>query len=261
MDIKTVSILGTGFSRINMEDTLKVIKRFITNGRKSQVCVTNANSLVLMQKDEEFRDITNLAGLVVADGQLLVWISRLYGEPIPERVAGPDLVYELCKISAKKGYNLFFLGSSPTTLRKMVESLKKMFPSLQIAGVCSPPFKKQLLERENEKMIALINKVKPDILFVGLGAPKQERWIWKHKDELQVLVSIGVGAAFDFIAGTVKRAPKWMQKCGLEWLFRLSQEPGRLWRRYLIGNAIFVWLILKEFIKIRILVIHKGLKD
>ena len=124
-----------------------------------------------------------------------------------------------------------------------------MFPSLQIAGVYSPPFKKQFFERENEKMIALINKVKPDVLFVGLGAPKQERWIWRHKNELQVPVFIGVGAAFDFIAGTVKRAPLWMQRCGLEWLFRLCQEPRRLWRRYLVGNPIFLWLVVKELVK------------
>jgi len=249
MDIKTVNILGTGFSRINMENTLKIIEKLITNGRKSQVCVTNAYSLVLMQKDKEFEDITNSASLVVADGKLLVWISRLYGEPIPERVAGPDLVYEFCKISAKEGYKLFFLGSDFITLKKMVENLKKVFLHLRIAGVYSPPFKKRFSERENEKIVVSINKVKPDVLLVGLGAPKQEKWIWKNKDELQVSVLVGVGAAFDFLAGTVRRAPKWMQKCGLEWLFRLCQEPGRLWKRYLIGNAIFLWLVAKELIK------------
>jgi len=253
MDIKTVRILGTRFAQINMEDTLRAIEKFITNGRKSQVCITNAYSLVLMQKDTEFKDITNSASLVVADGEPLTWISKLYGEPIPERVAGPDLVYEFSRRSAKKRYKLFFLGSNSSTLKKMVENLKKIFPSLQIVGAYSPPFKKQFSERENEGMVALINKVKPDVLFVGLGAPKQERWIWEHKDELQVPVSIGVGAAFDFVAGTVKRAPEWMQKCGLEWLFRLYQEPRRLWKRYLIGNTIFIWLVLKEFLKVRIL--------
>jgi len=249
MDIKAVNILGTGFSRINMKDTLKTIEKFITNSRKSQVCVTNAYSLVLMQKDKEFKDITNSASLIVTDGKPLVWISRLYGEPIPERVAGPDLVYELSKTSAKKGCRLFFLGSNSTTLERMVENLKGMFPSLRIAGVYSPSFKSQFSERENEEIISLINKVKADVLFVGLGAPKQEKWIWEHKNELQVPVLIGVGAAFDFIAGTVKRAPNWMQKCGLEWLFRLCQEPARLWRRYLIGNLIFLWLVGKELIK------------
>lgn len=253
MDIKTVRILGTGLARINIENALKVIEEFITIGKKSQVCVTNAYSLVLMQKDKEFKDITNSASLVVADGEPLTWISKLYGEPIPERVAGPDLVYEFSRRSAKKRYKLFFLGSNSSTLKKMVENLKKIFPSLQIVGAYSPPFKKQFSERENEGMVALINKVKPDVLFVGLGAPKQERWIWKHKDELQVPVSIGVGAAFDFVAGTLKRAPEWMQKCSLEWLFRLYQEPRRLWKRYLIGNTIFIWLVLKEFLKVRIL--------
>jgi len=249
MDIKTVRILGTRLARIDVEDALRVIEELITDGRKSQVCVTNTHSLVLMHKDKEFKDITNSASLVVADGKPLTWISRLYGEPIPERVAGSDLVYGLGKKSSEKGYKLFFLGSNPATLGKMVENLKKMFPSLQVAGVYSPPFKKEFSGREDAKMIALINKVKPNVLFVGLGAPKQERWIWEHKDELQVPVSIGVGAAFDFVAGTVKRAPKWMQKCGLEWLFRLCQEPRRLWRRYLIGNPVFLWLVGKELVK------------
>ena len=249
MDIKTVKILGIRLARINIENALKVIEEFITNGRKSQVCVTNAYSLVLMQKDKEFKDITNSASLVVADGKPLAWISKLYGEPIPERVAGSDLVYGLSKKSTQKRYKLFFLGSNLTTLGKMVENLEKMFPSLQIAGVYSPRFKKQFSERENEKMIALINKVKPDVLFVGLGAPKQEKWIWKHKDELQVPVSIGVGAAFNFVARTVQRAPRWMQKYGLEWFFRLCQEPRRLWKRYLIGNPVFLWLVGKELIK------------
>ena len=261
MDIRTVKILGTRLARTNIEDALTIIEEFITKGRKSQVCVSNAYSLVLMQDDKEFRDITNSASLAVTDGKPLVWISKLYGEAIPERVAGSDLVYGLGKKSSEKRYKLFFLGSNPSTLGKMVENLKKMFPFVQIAGVHSPPFKKQFSEREDEKMIALINKVRPDVLFVGLGAPKQERWIWEHKDKLQVPVSIGVGAAFDFVAGTVKRAPKWMQQCGLEWLFRLCQEPGRLWRRYLIGNAIFLWLILKEYIKVRILGRSSGLEE
>ena len=261
MDTKTVNILGTGFSRVNMENVLKVIEEYIGKNEKVQVCVANAYSLVLMQEDEEFKNITNSARLVVSDGKPVIWISRLYGEPIPERVAGPDLVYEFSKISAKKGYRLFFLGSNPVTLGKMVQNLKKIFPSLRVAGVYSPPFKKQFSEREDEKMMALINRVKPDVLFVGLGAPKQERWIWEHKEKLRVPVSIGIGAAFDFIAGTVKRAPKWMQKYGLEWFFRLFQEPGRLWKRYLIGNPIFIWLVVKEFIKVRILGRSSGLEE
>lgn len=249
MDVKTVRILGIRFARIKIEDALKVVEELIAKDRKSQVCVTNAYSLVLMQKNKEFKTMADSADLVVADGKPLIWISRLYRKPILERVSGSDLVYGLSKKSTQKRYKLFFLGSNPATLGKMVENLKKIFPSLRVAGVYSPPFKKQFSEREDEKMMALINRVKPDVLFVGLGAPKQERWIWEHKDKLRVPVSIGVGAAFDFVAGTVKRAPKWMQKCGLEWLFRLCQEPRRLWKRYLIGNPVFLWLVGKELIK------------
>ncbi len=181
MDVKTVRILGIRFARTNIEDALKVVEELIAKGRKSHVCVTNAYSLVLMRKNKEFKTMADSADLVVADGQPLIWISKLYGEPIPERVAGSDLVHGLGKKSSKKGYRLFFLGSSPATLGKMVENLKKIFPSLRVAGVYSPPFKNQFSEREDEKMMALINRVKPDVLFVGLGAPKQERWIWEHK--------------------------------------------------------------------------------
>lgn len=261
MDVKTIRILGIRFARTNIEDALKVVEELIADGRKSQVCVTNAYSLILMQKDKKFKDITDSAGLVVADGKPLIWISKLYGEPIPERVAGSDLVYGLSKKSSEKRYKLFFLGSNPTTLGKMVKNLEKMFPFLQIAGVYSPPFKKQFSERKNEKMIALINKARPDVLFVGLGAPKQEKWIWEHESELEVPVLIGVGAAFDFVAGTVKRAPKWMQKYGLEWFFRFCQEPRRLWKRYLVGNPIFLWLVVKEFLKVRMLGRNEGLEN
>jgi len=248
-----IKISNVKIHRIDLNNAICEIERFINSKGKHQVCVTNVYSLVLMQKDEDFRRVNNSSSLVVADGMPLVWVSKLYGHSIPERVSGFDIFYGLCKVASKKQYKFFFLGSTIEVLNKMCLNLRKCFPNLRIVGTYSPPFKKEFSEEENSKMIEEINKTQPDILWVGMTAPKQEKWIWKHKDELEVPVSIGIGAVFNFIAETVKRAPRWMQRCGLEWLFRLYQEPRRLWKRYLIGNTIFLWLVLKEFIKIRIL--------
>lgn len=247
-----IKILDIQFHCVNMEDSIKLIEEFIADKGKHQVCVPNVYTTVLMQKDDEFKKFHNSCSLAVADGTPLVWLSRLYSKPIPERVAGPDLFKEFIKRTARKGYNFFFLGTTTPLLKKMIENLKEKYPSLKIAGYYSPPFMKEFPEEENQKMIKIINKAKPDVLWVGLTAPKQEKWIGSNLDRLDVPVSIGVGAAFDFVAGSVRRAPNWIQKIGLEWFYRLCQEPKRLWKRYLIGNTIFIWLVLKEFVKLRI---------
>lgn len=242
-------INGIKIHQVNLNEAISQIESFIRRGNKHQVCVTNVYSLVLMQKDEGLRRVNNSSSLVIADGMPLVWVSRLFGQPIPERISGSDIFYGLCKIAAKKQYKFFFLGSTIETLNKMCSNLGKCFPDLQIVGAYSPPFKRKFSEEENSKMVEEINKTHPDILWVGMTTPKQEKWIYHNLDKLNVPVAVGIGAVFDFIAGKVKRAPKWMQKYSLEWLFRLSQEPRRLWRRYLIGNPIFLWLVGKELIK------------
>ena len=248
---KDIEIIGIRIHQLNLKEAISQIESFIRSGDKHQVCVTNVYSVVTMQKDEEFRKINNSSSLVVADGMPLVWVSKLYGQSIPERVSGSDILYRLCKIAVKKQYKLFFLGSTKETLDKMCSNLAKSFPGLQIVGVYSPPFKDCFSEADNSIMIDKVNEAKPDILWVGMTAPKQEKWIYHNLDKLNVQVAIGIGAVFDFVAGKVKRAPKWMQKIGLEWLFRLTQEPRRLWRRYLVGNTIFIWLVLKEFVRTR----------
>ena len=248
-----IKILNVQFHRVNMKDSIKLIEKFISDKKKHQVCVPNVYTTVLMQKDDELKKIHNSCSLTVTDGMPLVWVSRLYSKPIPERVAGPDLFQEFFKRTVQKGYSSFFLGSTPSSLKEMIRNLKEKYPSLKIAGIYSPPFMKEFPEEENQKMIKIINKAKPDILWVGMTAPKQEKWIARNLDKLDVPVSIGVGAAFDFIAGRAKRAPTWMQKISLEWFYRLCQEPERLWKRYLVGNTTFTWLVLKELVKLRIL--------
>jgi len=252
MNLDEVWISGVKVNRVTMEDSINLLEKFIFNRENHQVCVPNAWTTVLMQKDREFREINNSSSLAIPDGMPLVWASRLYGKPIQERVSGPDLFQKFIEVASCKKYKFFFLGSSPDILEKLSSKLKKKYPGLKIAGTYAPPFSKSFSEEEDKKMIDMINMAKPDILWVGLTAPKQEKWIGKNINHLKVPVSIGVGAAFDFIAGKVKRAPKWMQKAGLEWFYRLYQEPKRLWKRYIIGNTLFIWLVIKELIKIKL---------
>ena len=247
--MKNFEFAGVKFSQINVRAAIGAIADGVLNNRKRQICVTNVFSTVLMQKDEEFRKINNSAGLAVADGMPIVWMSKLMGCPLPQRIAGADLFFELCALASAKGYTFYFLGSTEEGLNKIRTNLKVDFLDLKIAGMYSPPYREQFSESENNEILRKINEVKPDVLWVGMTAPKQEKWIYDNLDQLNVKVAIGVGAVFDFVAGTVQRAPVWMQKMGLEWLFRLIHEPRRMWKRYLIGNTIFIWLVMKELVK------------
>jgi len=240
---------GIKFDKVDLSEAVKKVFSAVEHNSMIQVCVTNVYSTVLMQNDAEFRKINNSAGLVVADGMPIVWLSKLMSYPLPCRIAGSDLFFELCKEASRKGYSFYFLGSTNKVLDIIRKNLKVKFPDLRIAGMYSPPYTDKFSEHENNEILRKINEVKPDILWVGMTAPKQEKWIFHNLDKLNVKVAIGVGAVFDFVAGTAQRAPVWMQKMGLEWLFRFVQEPRRMWKRYLIGNTIFIWLVLKELVK------------
>ncbi len=246
---------GVKICRIKKANLMSLIEEHIENKEKLQICATPVYALVLMQRDIEFRNANN-SSISIADGMPLVWISKLFKKPIPERIAGADLFEEMCRISSDKGYKFFFLGSTEETLAKIFSNLKERFPSLKIVGAHSPPFKNEFNEEENLEIINKINDARPDILWVGMTAPKQEKWIYRNLDKLDVKVAIGIGAVFDFVAGRVKRAPKWMQRSGLEWFWRLIHEPRRLWKRYLIGNTVFMWLLIRELIKVKILRRH-----
>lgn len=244
-----VSFAHIKIDNLTMQKTIDEIEELIKKRESSYIVTPNVAHIVSLQKDKELEKIYQEASLVIPDGMPLLWGAKILGRPLKERVAGSDLLPAFCEVAAKKGYKLFFLGAGPGVAVKAAKILTQKNPGLKIVGTYSPPFGFENSEEDNRKIVSMITETKPDVLFVGLGAPKQEKWIWKHKDQLEVPVLIGVGAAFDFIAGTAKRAPKWMQKCGLEWFFRLCQEPRRLWRRYLIGSPIFLWLVLKELIK------------
>jgi N-acetylglucosaminyldiphosphoundecaprenol N-acetyl-beta-D-mannosaminyltransferase len=241
--IPRVNILGVGVSAINMTQALDTIDGWISQRDRHYVCITGVHGVMESQRDERLRQIHNQAGLVTPDGMPLAWLSRWKRFPWVERVCGSDLMLAVCRQSLVKGYRHYFYGGAKGVPEKLADRLIRCFPGLQVAGLYSPPYR-TLTKDEDERVIRTINDAKPDIVWVGLSTPKQEYWMSEHLGRIGAAVMVGVGAAFDFHAGLKKRAPRWMQRCGLEWCFRLITEPRRLWRRYLINNPWFLWLIL-----------------
>lgn len=241
-----VLILGVSIDNVTLTEALKIIEKAVIGRSNIYVTTPNTDHVMLFNKDTEFKKVYGEAALVVPDGMPIVWASKFLGMPLKERVCGSDLVPAICRLSAERGYKLFFLGGRPGAAAKAKENLEKEYPAIKINGVYSPTFDFDSNLEENNKITAMIKESKPDILFVGLGAPKQEKWIYEHYKILNIPVSIGVGATFEFISGMVRRAPRWMQKTGLEWFWRLLMEPKRLWKRYLIDDMKFFWLVLKQ---------------
>jgi len=242
---KRFNVLGIGVSGINMAIAVDVIEGWISRRESNYITVADVNSIMVGQRDPGFLRIHNQAGMVTPDGMPLVWLGRLGGHSNMTRVCGSDLMLEVFKTSVTKGYRHYFYGGNEGVPELLKIRLEERFPGIKVVGTYSPPFR-TLTDEEDKNIIKTINKAKPDIVWVGIGAPKQERWMAKHVGRLEVPVLIGVGAAFDFNAGLKKRAPLWMQKKGLEWLFRLLTEPRRLWRRYLRNNPLFVFLIIRQ---------------
>lgn len=243
--IPRANILDVGVSAIDMPMALRTIEAWIARGEPHYVCVTSVHGVMESQRDEEFRRIYNGAGLVTPDGMPLVWLSRLMGFRHVERVYGPDLMLAVCERSIARGYRHFLYGGGPSVVEMLADRLQGRFPGLQVVGFDSPPFRPMTLQ-EDQAVVERINQARPDIIWVGIGTPKQERWMATHRKQLNAPVIVGVGAAFDFHAGLKKQAPYWMQRSGLEWCYRLMTEPRRLWRRYLINNPWFLWLVLLQ---------------
>ncbi len=248
MEREYLFIGGVRIDKAGSKDVYDFIAERIKSKIASHIISINVDVLIKARKDLEFKSVINNSELVLADSRILLFSSYLLGSPLEENIAGSSFVLSFSDWAAKKGVKLFLLGAAPGVAAKAAAILIQNNSALRIVGTYSPPSGFENNEEENQKIAKMIKDCSPDVLFVGLGAPKQEKWIWRYKNEYQVPISIGVGATFDFIAGNVKRAPKCMQQIGLEWFFRLCQEPRRLWKRYLIGNTIFVWLVLKEFI-------------
>nr|WP_246482061.1 WecB/TagA/CpsF family glycosyltransferase [Methylorubrum zatmanii] len=207
------------------------VEGWILARERHYVCITGAHGVIECQTDRALRAIHEGAGLVTPDGMPLVFMARRLGFPRTGRVYGPDLMRALTALSARKGYRQYYFGGATGLPERLAGRLRAQFPGLPVAGTFSPPFRPTSPE-EDAEIVARINAARPDILWVGLSTPKQEYWMARHRDRLDVPVMVGVGAAFDFLAGTKRQAPAWMQRHGLEWAFRLGTEPRRLWRRY-----------------------------
>ena len=242
-----VDICGIKVDKYSFDEVVdKIIDRAVSKRSPKYVVTPNAQHIVTLQKDNLFRKIYQNAFLTVPDGVSLLWAAKLFNTPLSERVTGIDLFERLCQNSAEIGLKIFLLGGRPGATQKATDTLKKRYPNIQIVGTYCPPYGFESDQSELEKINFAILSVKPDILFVGLGAPKQEYWIYKNYQNLNVPVSLGIGVSFELVSGMVQRAPKFMQEIGLEWLFRLIVEPRRLWKRYLVGNTIFILLVLKQ---------------
>ena len=245
-----INILGVRISVVNLNKACLFIEECIKQRKKTYICVAPVATIVDCWQDKEYLKIVNEAGMTTPDGIPIVWLGKLRGEKNIERTYGPDLMHALCDLSQQRGYRHYFLGGAPEKNGLLVEKLKARFPKLEIAGSYAPPVR-SIGEIEEDSVLDQINEANPDILWVGLGSPKQDYWMYNHRGRLDVPIMIGVGAAFDFIAGTKRQAPVWMRKAGLEWFFRLCCEPRRLWRRYLIGNSRFIWYLFQDSLKNR----------
>lgn len=233
-----------------MEAALRTIEGWIERRDPHYVTITGVHGVMESQRDEELRRIHNRAGLVTPDGMPLVWVSRLTGHREVRRVYGPHLMLSLCERSLDKGYRHYLYGGAEGVPERLTERLGERFPGLRIVGSFSPPFRLMSPE-EDAEVVQRINAARPDIVWVGLSTPKQERWMAAHLGRLEAPVMVGVGAAFDFHAGLKRQAPGWVQQSGLEWMFRLLTEPRRLWKRYLRNNPLFLYSILLQATGIR----------
>jgi N-acetylglucosaminyldiphosphoundecaprenol N-acetyl-beta-D-mannosaminyltransferase len=240
-------ILGVAVSSITADDAVATMERWIEERSRHYVCVTGVHGVMESRRDERLRLIHNAAGMVTPDGMPLVWLSRLFGKSRTQRVYGPDLMRKMTEVSARRGYRQFYYGGAEGVAEKLKQSLIAAHPGLEVAGMLCPPFR-ELTKQEDQAVIDAINAARPDIVWVGLSTPQQEFWMARHLGRIEAPVMVGVGAAFDFLAGTKRQAPPWMQRNGLEWLFRLSSEPRRLWRRYAYIVPGFMCLAVGELL-------------
>ena len=243
----TTKIISVLVNVVNMDTAIANINKYLSAEKiNSYICVANVHMLVTANRSEKLNQVLSEAKMVVPDGMPLVWYMRLQNYKNVSRVAGPDLLYKICNLSSKNKTRVFFYGGTVESNFFLEKNARKLFPGVNIVGCDAPP----ILKGEPDFDSAIVDKINnlgAQIVFVGLGCPKQELWMYKHTQHISAVL-IGVGAAFDFLSGVKSRAPAWMQKAGLEWLFRLMSEPKRLWKRYLITNTLFVYYTIKDIV-------------
>jgi N-acetylglucosaminyldiphosphoundecaprenol N-acetyl-beta-D-mannosaminyltransferase len=247
-EYRTVNILGVKVFALRMAEVLDICDEHITQRKPLLLGVVNAAKLVSCQRNSELLKSLEEANLVLADGQSVVWLSRMMGESLPERVAGIDLMYGLLEKATERSYGVYFLGARPEVVAKVVEVVQERYPSVRISGYRDGYF----AEEEERTVMENIRDSSADIVFVAMPSPRKENFLRRWRSDMKVPLCHGVGGSFDVIAGITRRAPLWMQRCGLEWLYRLAQEPGRMWKRYLMTNTMFLVLGLRAIVKTRL---------
>jgi len=245
-----INILGVGISGVSLVEAARQVDEWARESSRRSVHFCNVHSVMECLRYPRLRNIINQADLATPDGMPLVWFSRFKGQKEVTRVYGPDLMLAFCEHSVAGGYRHFFYGGAPGVAEKLAAKLQQRYPGLQVAGTYAPPFR-PVGEIEEGPVIEAINALQPDILWVGLGTPKQDCWLAQHRPLLNAPVLVAVGAAFDLLSGTIPQAPRWMQHSGLEWLFRLRQEPRRLAHRYLVYNPLFVMHVFLQLTRLR----------
>jgi N-acetylglucosaminyldiphosphoundecaprenol N-acetyl-beta-D-mannosaminyltransferase len=240
--MEKVELFGCPVDNLSLSDTVKRIEYIIREGEPKRHCALNAAKVVKMHKDERLREIVSTSDVVNADGQSIVWASSLLKRPLPERVAGIDLMQKLLELAESRGYRVFLLGGTEEVIQELKVNLKRKHPKLRLVGWRNGYFK----AGEEAELVREIKERSPDILFVGMSTPKKEYFIAKYQTTLKVPFLMGVGGSFDVLCGRIRRAPHFMQQMGLEWLYRFLQEPTRMWKRYLVTNILFLFYLLRE---------------
>ena len=240
-----MSFMNTELDNLTMGEALDEIDRLIQRNCPAYVVTPNVDHIVRLEQGDTFAEAYKNADLILADGKPLLWIAKWYGTPIKEKISGSDLFPKLCEMAVQKGYSMFFLGAAEGVAAKAADNLTKKYPGLKVVGTYSPPYGFEKIPNEMEYIEQMIKAAHPHILIVALGSPKQERFLFLNRERLNVPISLGLGASLDFAAGNLKRAPKWMSEHGLEWLFRLIQEPKRLAKRYLVDDRKILGIAIK----------------
>lgn len=240
-----ISILGCPVDSLDMDQTVRIIEKKINGKKKCHHVSVNAAKIVEMRKDDKYRNIIENCHIINADGMSIVWVSYIWGKPLPERVPGVDVFQRLVNVCSKKGYRPFFFGAEESIVRKTVERLRGKYPELDVAG-----YRNGYFSNDEESGIAeMIRDSRADMLFVAFSSPDKEKFLYKWMPVMNIPFCMGVGGSFDIIAGKTRRAPEWMQKTGFEWFFRIIQEPKRMWKRYAETIPVFLWIVFKEFLR------------
>ncbi|MCD7892957.1 MAG: WecB/TagA/CpsF family glycosyltransferase [Erysipelotrichaceae bacterium] len=242
-----INFLNTEIDNISMNEAIEIIDGYVNDGKYHYVVTPNVDHIVKLENDEEFMNVYKNADLIVTDGKPLIWISKLLGNPIKEKISGSDLFPKVCELANENHYSIFLLGAAEGVANIAADNILKKYPNLIISGTYSPPYGFEKDKNEIRKIIDMLINSNTDILAVGLGAPKQEKFISNYYTDYKIPVSLAIGATIDFEAGNVKRAPKWISNLGFEWLYRLIKEPRRMFKRYLIDDV----KILKIYFKYR----------